>query len=105
MECLEFACKELGTTKNEIRARTRNNKIVAKRWMIVCFMYELGMNYNQIGRKIMRDHQTIMHAVECADRNIWYVAEELLCKYEALISPKKKVPNYKNSTIEVVNVR
>ena len=102
MECVKFACNELGISRDVIISRCRTAKVVAKRWMIICFLHELGLNYNEIGRKVNRDHQTIMNAVNKADINAWHVGRELLRKYDTLISPKKKIPNYKNSSVEVV---
>lgn len=43
-----------------------------------------------------------MNAVKKADVNAWHVGGELLKKYDSLMSPKKKVPNYKSSRVEVV---
>lgn len=102
MERVEFACRELGVKKEVIIGRTRTNKVVAKRWIVICFLFKLGLNYNQIGRKVQRDHQTIMHALSQADSTLWDIAYHIMVKYEDYISPKKKVPNYKNSKIEVV---
>jgi chromosomal replication initiation ATPase DnaA len=102
MECVEFACQELGIKREVIVSPCRINSVVAKRWMIICFLYELGFNYNQIGRKVNRNHQVVMNAVKKADVNAWHVGRELLKKYDSLMSPKKKVPNYKSSRVEVV---
>ena len=105
MNCVDFACKELGIEKELIRSATKTKEVVAKRWTIICFLDALCFNYNEIGRKVNRDHQTVMHALKKATTDIKYVGRELACKYEAFISPKKKIANYKNSTIEVINVR
>ena len=102
MNCLEFACNELDITKDLLWSRRRFTDVVAKRWMIICFMYELGMNYTQIGRKINRDHQAVMYAVKNAPAHAWDVAEELLHRYEVLVRPTRKIPNYKTSTVEVI---
>ena len=97
---LEFACQELGIDKELIWGRCRKPEIVAKRWMVACFLYELGCNYNEIGRMINRDHQTATYAIAHASRDAWYVAEELVQKFEQFIAPKIKVPNYVKSRIE-----
>lgn len=105
MNCVDFACKELGIDKELIWSAKKTKDVLAKRWTIICFLDALCLNYNDIGRKVNRDHQTVMHALSNATNDMKYVGRELACKYEALISPKKKVPNYKKSKIEVVNVR
>lgn len=102
MGCVEFACKELEVKRELIISRCRTKEVVAKRWMIICFLYELGMNYNQIGRKVNRDHQAVMYAVKNASWDMWYIAKVWVKKYDSLMSPKKKVPNYKSSRVEVV---
>jgi chromosomal replication initiation ATPase DnaA len=105
MNCVDFACKELGIEKKLIWSATKTKEVVAKRWTIICFLNALCLNYNEIGRKVNRNHQVVVHALKKATTDMKYVGRELACKYEALISPKMKVPNYKNSKIEVVNVR
>lgn len=102
MDYLDFACNELDVDKEVIWSKNRKSEIVAKRWAIACFLYELGWNYNQIGRKLNRDHQTVMYALERATLDTWYIAKELVCKFDVVVAPKKKVPNYRTSTIEEV---
>lgn len=100
MNCVDFACKELGIEKELIWSAKKTKDILAKRWMIICFLYELGFNYMQIARKLMKNHQTIMHAVKCADVNAWYIGRELAIRYEAFTRVKKIVPNYGKSRME-----
>jgi hypothetical protein len=102
MERVDFACRELETNREVIRGRARDNKTVYKRWIIACFLYKLGLNYSQIGRKLNRDHQTIMHALDNSTTSMWDIAYHILVKYDDYIAPKKKVPNYKNSKFEVI---
>lgn len=105
MNCVDFACKELGIEKELIWSTNKTKQVVAKRWTIICFLDALCFSYNEIGRKVQRDHQTVMYALNNANKDMKYVGRELACKYESFISPKKKVPNYKSSRVEVVNVR
>ena len=104
MDNLEFVCRELGVDKELIWSASKTRDVVALRRVVICFLYNLGLNYNQIGRKVNRDHQVVIYSLEKATQDIKYLAEKLVAKYEAKIMPPRptiKVPNYKNSSIEV----
>lgn len=100
MNCVDFACRELGIEKEVIWGKSKKKDVLAKRWMIICFLYELGFNYMEIARKMMRNHSAIIHALICADVNTRYVGQELAIRYEAFTRVKKIVPNYGKSRME-----
>jgi chromosomal replication initiation ATPase DnaA len=102
VDALEWVCDELDVDRDVITGKSKFGSIVAKRWIIACFLYKLGYNYSHIGRKIWRDHSTVMHALDNATESMWDTAYHLLVKYDDFIAPKKKVPNYGKSRIEVV---
>lgn len=95
---LKFVCRELGVSIDDIWGKGKNKNLLAKRWIVICFLYLAGLNFSEIGRKVQKDHQTVIHALDNANKDMWYVAGELICKYVAL----RQIPNYKNSKIEEV---
>ena len=102
MNCVEFACKELEIDRDVLWSAKKTKEVLAKRWTIICYLYELGFNYSEIGRYVNRDHQVVMNAVKKASWDMWYLGQILAKRYDAYITPKKKVPNYMNSSYEVV---
>ena len=102
MKAMDWVCNELDVDRDVITGKSKFGSIVAKRWIIACFLYKLGNNYSQIGRIIWRDHSTVMHALDNATESMWDTAYHLLVKYDDFIAPKKKIPNYGKSRIEVV---
>jgi len=75
-DCTKFqafiaaACAFTDTKESELFGTGRIPRIAVTRKMVVWFAHcQLGRSYHWIGRKLMRDHSTIVYAVQNVNEN------------------------------------
>ena len=102
---MDFACRELDVSLDAIRGHNRSMELVAKRMAMVCFFVLTGNNFNEIGRKMNKNHASVSHLYNIATDIAKEKAKEMYLLWIAYgITPVvkkvlKKVPDYLHSTI------
>ena len=108
MTSLEFIAKELLTTPEELRSRCKVRELVYKRWVAMCYYRLMGFSLQRIGSYLGLDHQTVLHGIRKANKDIRDKAQECYEKYteekaKSEILPKKykkiRVPNYHTNEV------
>ncbi len=69
--CLRAVCLYYGVTEEELKSKSREQRIVVPRQHFCWVVYRnrLDMSYPMIGRFLSKDHTTIVHAVAKFEEN------------------------------------
>lgn len=69
--CLRAVCLYYGVTEEELKSKSREQRIVVPRnhfcWVV--YRNRLDMSYPMLGRFLSKDHTTIVHAVAKFEEN------------------------------------
>lgn len=110
MDSLHYLMRKLKISEQELYSPVRSREYTQKRWVIMWFYRCAGKTYSEIGRKLHKDHTSVIHGCQVMSDTIKAIAEEYLKKYVSEVlnekieieeTPKKKtyikVPDYKHS--------
>lgn len=114
MDALQFVCRELKLSLDDLYSDKRDRKTIEKKWAVMCFFRLAGKSYPFIAQIVKHDNSTVRKGCLKASRDIKRVSEEIFYRYvtEVLgrdapkifpIQPKKKkiilkkVPDYKRN--------
>lgn len=85
---LDVCCAVHGVAQKDVLSPNRANKLVlVRRHLVVILKEKRGLSYLEIGRKLNRDHSTLIHAYNSAVNNPKILNEQ----YEEIIS---RLENY-----------
>jgi chromosomal replication initiation ATPase DnaA len=64
------AARLFGTTERDILSPSRFHRHVRPRWAVAYVLHLRGVHYAEIGRRLGRDHTTILHCVRNMPRRL-----------------------------------
>ena len=115
MKSIDWLLNELKIQKKVFFSSKKTRDIVETRWVAMWFYRLSGKSYLEIGRKIGRDHTTVMNGCAKISDSLKIFAESLFTRYKEEVCQEKvsfeptpppttkkiiiKVPDYKHSKI------
>lgn len=107
-DIIAFVAKLAGVTVDEVRGKVRSKKLSRVRAVLSVIFRDRGMSYPQIGRRLNKDHTSILYAVQMFEERYGddTLAQQLLdyTQYEFLNAPKTKA-SYGMGSMEVGDIK